>query len=245
MAKVKPLKDEDYDALDDFQCTLDNHTFRLEHIRKCIQTVMDNQSTYITNGNKPNQINEQQCYSVLEKVCSEVISKYQNQIVTRSTNSTAPFLSKIQTTLKDQHNVLEAHHNYLKDFTIFSIGKYDDILEAIHQISQTLTTSLKTGTNANSELKPEDVKGWIAWGYNRFVRWIDVHIGWTYIKSMIKLILLFFWLITVVTSFFILRENHRLNETENKYYILRKECMKHKEMHQVIYAVEGIFLNKE
>ena len=37
------------------------------------------------------------------------------------------------------------------------------------------------------------------------------------------LVALFIWVVSIVTSFFILRENHRLNDIEQKYILLQKE----------------------
>ena len=242
MAKVKPLKDEEYDVLDDVQCTLYNHTSRLEQIRKCIQTVMDNQSANNTNGSKPVRLDEQQCHSILEKAGREIITRYLNEAGSQSQNSTEPSLSKILKTLTNQQNMLVSQHNFLKDFAKYSIGKYDEVLEASRNISQALAAS--DNTEVDSDTRPNTIKKWIPWIYRRFVRWVDVHIGWSYIKHFLRLVLLFFWSITVVTSFFILRENHRLSETEKKYYILRKECMKHKSMQQAVYAVETFYSDK-
>ena len=236
MAKVKPLKDEEYDVLDDVQCTLYNHTSRLEQIRKCIETVMDNQFTNNTNGSKPVRIDEQQCYSILEKASKEIITRYLNETGIQSKNSTDPSLSKILETMTGQHNVLVSQLNFLKDFAKYSIGKYDEVLEASRNISQALAAP--DNTEVDSDTRPNNIKKWIPWIYRRFVRWVDIHIGWCYIRRFLRLMLFFFWSITVVTSFFILRENHRLSEIEKKYYILRKECIKHKEMFQFIEYME-------
>ena len=59
--------------------------------------------------------------------------------------------------------------------------------------------------------------------------WIDRYVGFKYIKQFCILVALFIWVVSIVTSFFILRENHGLNETKRKYVLLRKECCKHKE----------------
>ena len=243
MAKIKPLKDEEYDVLDDVQCTLYNHTSRLEQIRKCIQTVMDNQSANNTNGSKPVRIDEQQCHSILEKAGREIITRYLNEAGSQSKNGTEPSLSKIQEKMTGQHNVLVSQLNFLKDFAKYSIGKYDEVLEASLNISQALAAP--DHTEVDSDTRPKNIKKWVPWIYRRFIRWVDIHIGWCYIRRFLGLALFSFWSITIVTSFFILRENHRLNETEKKYYLLRRECMKHKHMQQVVYAVESVFFDKE
>ena len=236
MAKVKPLKDEEYDVLDDVQCTLYNHTSRLEQIRKCIQAVMDNQTANNTNGSKPVRIDEQQCHSILEKAGREIITRYLNEAGSQSKNSTEPSMSKILETMRGQHNVLVSQLNFLKDFAKYSIGKYDEVLEASRNISQTLAAP--DHTEVDSDTIPKNIKKWSPWIYRRFIRWVDIHIGWCCIRRFLSLLLFFFWSITIVTSFFILRENHRLNETEKKYYLLRRECMKHKEMFQFIEYME-------
>lgn len=236
MAKVKPLKDEEYNVMDDVQCTLYNHTFRLEQIKKCVQTVMDNQSAINVDRNKSVRIDEQQCYSILEKASKEIITRYLNETGSQSKNSTDPSLSKILGTMTCQQNVLVSQLNFLKDFAKYSIGKYDEVLEASRNISQALAAP--DNTEVDSDTRPNNIKKWIPWIYRRFIRWVDIHIGWCYIRRFLRLMLFFFWSITVVTSFFILRENHRLSEIEKKYYILRKECMKHKEMFQFIEYME-------
>ena len=243
MAKVKPLKDEEYDVQEDVQCTLYNHTSRLEQIRKCIQTVMDNQTANNTNGSKPVRIDEQQCHSILEKAGREIITRYLNEAGSQSKNGTDQSLSKFLETMTGQHNVLFSQLNFLKDFAKYSIGKYDEVLEASHNISQALAAP--DHTEVESDTRPKNIKKWVPWIYRRFIRWVDIHIGWCYIRRFLSLVLFFFWSITVATSFFILRENHRLNETEKNYHLLRRECMKHKHMQQVVHAVESVFFYKE
>ena len=82
---------------------------------------------------------------------------------------------------------------------------------------------------SKAPVKPTTIKGWILWVFKRLWFWIDRYFGFRYIKQFCILVAIFIWVVSIVTSFFILRENHRLNETERKYILLRKECFKHKE----------------
>lgn len=73
------------------------------------------------------------------------------------------------------------------------------------------------------------IKSWILWIFKRLWSWIDRYVGFRYIKQFCILVAIFIWVVSIVTSFFILRENHRLNDIEQKYILLHKECFKHKE----------------
>jgi len=83
---------------------------------------------------------------------------------------------------------------------------------------------------SKAPVKPTTIKGWILWAFKRFWSCIDRYVGFRYIKQFCMLVALFIWVVSIVTSFFILRENHRLNEIEGKYILLLRECAKYEEV---------------
>ena len=82
---------------------------------------------------------------------------------------------------------------------------------------------------SKAPVKPTTIKGWILWVFKRLWFWIDRYVGFRYIKQFFILVAIFIWVVSIVTSFFILRENHRLNDIERKYIILRHEYLKYME----------------
>ena len=50
--------------------------------------------------------------------------------------------------------------------------------------------------------------------------------------------------VSIVTSFFILRENHRLNKTEEKYILLLNECKRDESLSIFIKNMEYIYSHK-
>ena len=80
---------------------------------------------------------------------------------------------------------------------------------------------------SKAPVKPTTIKGWILWVFKRLWSWIDRYVGFRYIKQFCILVAIFIWVVSIVTSFFILRENHRLNDIEQKYILLREECRKY------------------
>ena len=97
---------------------------------------------------------------------------------------------------------------------------------------------------SKAPVKPTTIKGWIFWVFKRLWSWIDRYVGFRYIKQFCILVAIFIWVVSIVTSFFILRENHRLNKTEEKYILLLNECKRDESLSIFIKNMEYIYSHK-
>ena len=87
-------------------------------------------------------------------------------------------------------------------------------------------------------------KDWFGWFTAKIPQWVDFHIGIRYIRQFIVLISFSIWLLSIGTSFFILRENCRLRDTEEKYLLLCRECRKSKQLHDLVNRFEDYYSEK-
>lgn len=115
--------------------------------------------------------------------------------------------------------------------TYSKLIRNDSMLIVPYYLSKILGTKVNRGfISYNMESRRRlPIKSWILWIFKRLWSWIDRYVGFRYIKQFCILVAIFIWVVSIVTSFFILRENHRLNDIEQKYILLHKECFKHKE----------------
>ena len=209
MAKNKPLKDEEYDSIDEIQTTLDRHTDKLNRIEAGLVSIKSEiASVSKTGGHNMDSSGDRQFiqlrnlfYDILDK-----LSKAYEELKTgKSDAQTEELLVKIANLCTDiQKNSLNA--------VALSADTNKQYLKIIM---------------SKAPVKPTTIKGWILWVFKRLWSWIDRYVGFRYIKQFCILVAIFIWVVSIVTSFFILRENHRLNDIEQKYILLREECRKY------------------
>ena len=101
--------------------------------------------------------------------------------------------------------------------------QYLKIIPYIERMNRILDVVAERHNMSKAPVKPTTIKGWILWAFKRLWSCIDRYVGFRYIKQFCMLVALFIWVVSIVTSFFILRENHRLNDIEQKYILLQKE----------------------
>lgn len=229
MAKNKPLKDEEYDSIDEIQTTLDRHTDKLNRIEAGLVSIKSEiASVSKTGGHNMDSSGDRQFiqlrnlfYDILDK-----LSKAYEELKTgKSDAQTEELLVKIANLCTDiQKNSLNA-----VALTADTNKQYLKIIPYIERMNRILDVVAERYNMSKAPVKPTTIKGWILWAFKRLWSWIDRYVGFRYIKQFCVLVAIFIWVVSIVTSFFILRENHRLNETKRKYILLRKECFKHKE----------------
>ena len=116
--------------------------------------------------------------------------------------------------------------------------QYLKIIPYIERMNRILDVVAERHNMSKAPVKPTTIKGWILWVFKRLWFWIDRYVGFRYIKQFCILAAIFIWVVSIVTSFFILRENHRLNEIEKKYILLRRECVKYEQTDLFIKSLE-------
>ena len=105
--------------------------------------------------------------------------------------------------------------------------QYLKIIPYIERMNRILGVVAERYNMSKAPVKPTTIKGWILWVFKKLWSWIDRYVGFRYIKQFCILVAIFIWVVSIVTSFFILRENHRLNDIEQKYILLRQKCLRH------------------
>ena len=97
--------------------------------------------------------------------------------------------------------------------------QYLKIIPYIERMNRILDVVAERHNMSKAPVKPTTIKGWILWAFKKLWSWIDRYVGFRYIKQFCILVALFIWVITIVLSFFILRENYQLNMTLENYNI--------------------------
>lgn len=227
MAKNKPLKDEEYDSIDEIQTTLDRHTDKLNRIEAGLVSIKSEiASVSKTGGHNMDSSGDRQFiqlrnlfYDILDK-----LSKAYEELKTgKSDAQTEELLVKIANLCTDiQKNSLNA-----VALTADTNKQYLKIIPYIERMNRILDVVAERHNMSKAPVKPTTIKGWIFWVFKRLWSWIDRYVGFRYIKQFCILVALFIWVVSIVTSFFILRENHRLNDIEQKYILLRQKCLRH------------------
>lgn len=116
--------------------------------------------------------------------------------------------------------------------------QYLKIIPYIERMNRIFDVVAERHNMSKAPVKPTTIKGWILWAFKRLWSCIDRYVGFRYIKQFCMLVVIFIWVVSIVTSFFILRENHRLNEIEKKYILLRRECVKYEQTDLFIKSLE-------
>ena len=237
MAKNKPLKDEEYDSIDEIQTTLDRHTDKLNRIEAGLVSIKSEiASVSKTGGHNMDSSGDRQFiqlrnlfYDILDKlnlfydILDKLSKAYEELKTGKSDAQTEELLVKITNLCTDiQKNSLNA-----VTLTADTNKQYLKIIPYIERMNRILDVVAERHNMSKAPVKPTTIKGWILWAFKKFWSWIDRYVGFRYIKQFCILVALFIWVVSIVTSFFILRENHRLNDIEQKYILLRQKCLRH------------------
>ena len=220
MAKNKPLKDEEYDSIDEIQTTLDRHTDKLNRIEAGLVSIKSEIASVSKTGGDRQFIQLRNLfYDILDK-----LSKAYEELKTGKSDAQAEeLLVKIANLCTDiQKNSLNA-----VALTADTNKQYLKIIPYIERMNRILDVVAERHNMSKAPVKPTTIKGWILWVFKRLWSWIDRYVGFRYIKQFFILVAIFIWVVSIVTSFFILRENHRLNDIEQKYILLRQKCLRH------------------
>ena len=246
MAKVKPLKDEKLDPIEEVQEYLEEQSRILHSIQECLTCLTgDLKDDHILSvRTKEVEVSIEKYHAMIEKEIREVIEASEERHFTSSTDV-------VKTIEKLLRNIDQQYADFLHKTVQYSATnqEWQKRYEEIHRIVERLDIYLDTGNRstigAAKSVKPKNAYGWMGRVYNLSYLWIDTHIGIRYICMFFKRLALIAWIISIVTSFFILAENHRLEDTEEKYILLRKECRKYKATNLFVNRMEMVFSDKD
>ena len=213
MAKNKPLKDEEYDSIDEIQTTLDRHTDKLNRIEAGLVSIKSEIASVSKTGDHNMDNSGDRQFIQLRNLFYDILDKLSKAYEELKTGK-----SDAQTEVK--------------------------IIPYIERMNRILDVVAERHNMSKAPVKPTTIKGWIFWVFKRLWSWIDRYVGFRYIKQFCILIAIFIWVVSIVTSFFILRENHRLNKTEEKYILLLNECKRDESLSIFIKNMEYIYSHK-
>jgi len=177
MAKNKPLKDEEYDSIDEIQTTLDRHTDKLNRIEAGLVSIKSEiASVSKTGGHNMDSSGDRQFiqlrnlfYDILDK-----LSKAYEELKTgKSDAQTEELLVKIANLCTDiQKNSLNA-----VALTADTNKQYLKIIPYIERMNRILDVVAERHNMSKAPVKPTTIKGWIFWVFKRLWSWIDRYVG--------------------------------------------------------------------
>lgn len=141
--------------------------------------------------------------------------------------------------------VKETYDEFIRGMNLYGLTaksmdeRFKDFINLLERATRLIESKEIVKPSPKPALKKN--KNWFGWPTAKIHQWVDFHIGIRYIRQFVILISFSIWSLSIGTSFFILRENCRLGDTEEKYLLLRRECRKFEEFNDFVNRLEDYY----
>lgn len=243
MAKCKSLKNDTLDPLDDIQESLEKQTEILEELNGKILDILEKYSEKLLISSPVNQKLIEEIYApVVRKILIEVLEARQKERLANGGDSIEQNITKLLEYLK------ETYDEFIRGMNLYGLTaksmdeRFKDSVNMLERATRLIESKGIVEPPQKPALKKN--QNWFGWFIAKIHQWVDFHIGIRYIRQFVMLISFSIWLLSIGTSFFILRENCRLRNTEEKYLLLRRECRKSKQLNDFVNRLEVYYSDK-
>ena len=243
MAKCKSLKNDTLDPIDDIQESLEKQTEMLEELNGKILDILEKYSEKLLISSPVNQKLIEEIYApVVRKILTEVLDARQKERLANGGDSIEQNITKLLKYVK------ETYDEFIRGMNLYGLTakSMDERFKDSVNLLERATLLIESKEIVKPSPKPvlKQNKDWFVWFTAKIHQWVDFHIGIRYIREFVVLISFSIWLLSIGTSFFILRENCRLRDTEEKYLLLRRECRKSEQLYDFVNRLEDCYSEK-